>query len=210
MVEPIESATPTPEPAPVETPEVVEEPTILGKEETPEAKPDSEVSKEEKPVEKVIPEKYDVKVPEGMTLDVATLELFSPIFKELGITNEGAQKLVDVYAPLISSSADKIREENLRQFSDMVKEWSKESLTELGAESKQKLAMCGKALQKFGTPELREMLNQTGVGSHKELVKFMAKVGATISEDSFVDTPGQPHELSEADRLKKMYPSMSK
>jgi hypothetical protein len=167
-------------------------------------------TEKEKVADKTVPEKYAFKMPEGVVLDETTLGIFEPIFKELGLSQEGATKLVEAYIPLIQSSADKVRDENLKQFAEMVSEWKAETMKDLGADSKQKIAACGKALQKFGTPELREMLNQTGVGSHKELVKFMAKVGATISEDSFVDTPGQPNILSEADRLKKMYPSMSK
>jgi hypothetical protein len=46
-----------------------------------------------------VPEKYsDWKLPEGYELDSKVTEEASPIFKELGLTQDQAQKLVDFYA----------------------------------------------------------------------------------------------------------------
>ena len=45
------------------------------------------------------PETYaDFKAPEGQTLDKATIEAALPIFKELGLSQDAAQKLVDFHA----------------------------------------------------------------------------------------------------------------
>ncbi|MEI6907818.1 peptidase, partial [Klebsiella pneumoniae] len=38
----------------------------------------------------------------------------------------------------------------------------------------------------FGTPELKEYLNGTGLGNHPELVKAFIKVGKAMSEDGMV------------------------
>lgn len=43
------------------------------------------------------PEKYDFKPPEGFDLDPKALEEATPLFKELGLSQESAQKLVDFY-----------------------------------------------------------------------------------------------------------------
>ena len=223
MADPAIGATPTPETAPV-TPEVqpetteTEESTLLGEagEETKaddgqkkEDATEKETPKEEKAADKVVPEKYEIKVPEGMTLDAQTLEMFSPIFKELGITNEGAQKLVNAYVPLLQSSVDKMRQESLKEYQGIVEGWKSETMKELGADAQKKIALCGKALNKFGTKELREALDETGLGNHKELVRFMAKIGETISEDTFVDTESKPLPGASGINLKKMYPTMA-
>jgi len=200
---------------PDQEPAVVEEdPTLLGPEKkeepSPEVKGDGEPGegepkKEEEPKAEV-PEKYDVSLPEGMDLDETTLELFTPIFKELGITNDGAQKLVEAYVPLIQSTIDRQREESQDYFKSIIAGWKTDTMTELGPKAKDDLAACGRAINKFGGDDLRTMLQETGVGNHKELVKFMAKIGRTISEDSVVD-PNQPHNLDSADP-RRIYTSM--
>ena len=178
---------------------VVEEPTLLSSEDT-----DSpEAGDAEKPE---APEKYEITMPEGMELDEDTLGLFEPIFKELGITNEGAQKLVDAYIPLIQSTVDKQRQEAQEEYKGIVDGWKEDTMKELGSTAKADLAACGKAIEKFGSPELREMMQETGVGNHKELVKFMVKIGKSISEDSVVDPNSQP---PASGGLHTMYPSMN-
>ena len=46
--------------------------------------------------EVVIPEKYEFTMPEGRELDVEMVEKVTPLFKELKISQEGAQKLADL------------------------------------------------------------------------------------------------------------------
>ncbi|MEC7472463.1 MAG: hypothetical protein VX946_03765 [Pseudomonadota bacterium] len=43
-----------------------------------------------------------------------------------------------------------------------------------------------KAIEKFGSPELRQVLNDSGLGNHPELVKFCHRIGKAISDDSLV------------------------
>lgn len=48
------------------------------------------------------------------------------------------------------------------------------------------LGVAQRALDTFGTPELKEYLNGTGLGNHPELVKAFIKVGKAMSEDGMV------------------------
>ena len=213
--EPAEVTTPTPSAeadqsvdttllsdAGVEKKEEAEVPKEDGQEEKKEDAP-----KEEKASD-VVPDNYEFKIPEGMEMDTATLELFSPIFKELGLTTEKAQKLVDPYVTLIQSQADKTRSDSLNEFKQIVDGWKAETMESLGADADQKLALCARAINKFGSPELRTALKETGVGNHKEFVSFMMKVGETVTEDTLVDpeTPRLPGSGSVDPR--KLYPTM--
>lgn len=216
MTEPAEvNQTPPAEPVVEQANDVVEEPTILGakaegspKEGDAEAKKEEpkEVKKDAEP--KAVPEKYEVKLPEGLTLDVKTLDAFSPIFKELGITNEGAQKLVDAYVPLIQSVIDQNRKESLDTYKKIVDEWKAETMKELGANSKEELASVGKLMNKFGNDDLRKFFDDTGVGNNIHMVKLFAKIGKTISEDTLSDTNTPLSKLTGEDLAKKMYPTM--
>lgn len=48
------------------------------------------------------------------------------------------------------------------------------------------LSKAQQALETFGTPELKEYLNETGLGNHPELVKAFVKIGKAMSEDNMV------------------------
>lgn len=139
-------------------------------------------------VKAVVPEKYEIKAPEGMTIDQATLDVITPVFKELGISQEGAQKLADAYAPQISKMIEAQRTEALKAYDTMTNEWKEQTVKELGADHQKELAVAAKALDKFGTPGLRQLLNDTRTGNHIEMVRFMINVGKAISNDSFPDS----------------------
>jgi len=63
-----------------------------------------------------------------------------------------------------------------------------------------------KALETFGTPELRDVLNMTGMGNHPEVIRAFYKAGKAISEDRFVQ--GNPRG-AEPDMAKRMFPTMN-
>ncbi len=189
-----------------ETTEVEE--TLVGGKETKEAEGSQEDNKGDTEGEEKgeVPESYDIKAPEGMTLDLEMLESFTPVFKELGLTNEQTQKLVDVYAPHMQQTAEKQQEEALKQFKKTVEGWKADTIKELGNDKDKKLAFAAKARNKFGDESFLEMVNDLGVGNHPSMVRFLIKVGKTISEDAFVDGKGSGKSSS----LKKMYPTMNK
>ncbi|MFA5379252.1 MAG: peptidase [Dehalococcoidia bacterium] len=62
-----------------------------------------------------VPEKYELKAPEGMVLDEAMMAKAEPVFKELGLTNEGAQKLADLYAGAQQEFTTQIKEAWVKQ-----------------------------------------------------------------------------------------------
>ena len=173
---------------PIETPAVEPEGTDKVEESTPEPEESTllgdkkeegeDGAEESKPRERgEVPEKYELTLPEDMELDQDTLDLFSPIFKELGLSNEDAQKLVEVYAPLMENQNERFAERAKQEFKAMVDGWKADTMKELGADAKTKLAVANKAIDRLGSPELREVLDQTGVGNSKAFVLMMTKVG---------------------------------
>jgi hypothetical protein len=58
----------------------------------------------------------------------------------------------------------------------------------------------------FGGDELKQVLNESGLGNHPALFKAFAKIGKAMSEDTFVKS--KAHSSPEVDRLSRMYPSM--
>lgn len=188
-----------------------EDGTLLGKAgEKPEdgGQENTDATEEEAPKEKVVPEKYEIKLGEGQELDQATLDLFTPIFKELGIDNEGAQKLAEAYAPVLQAAEEKAKKRGLEDFEEIKKGWKAETLKTLGADADKKMAVCAKVINTYGSDELREVFDQTGLGNHPVVVRFMLKAGENLKEDDFIDPvnlrPGQTQE----EVLNKLYPTM--
>ena len=171
-----------------------------GAEET--AEETTEVDGEEKKGE--VPDQYEVKLDEGMELDKALLELFTPVFKDMEMTNEEVQKLAEKFVPWITQKEDEIRSSMIEKHKETVKAWGEEAVRQLGTDSARQLGYAAKARDKFGSKEFVEMVNETGIGNHPEMVKFLVKVGKTISEDKFVDGSG----TQKADLLKILYPTM--
>jgi len=181
--------------------ETVEE-TLISESKEEEAGEEKEAGEAKE--KKELPENYEIKLEEGMEIDQALLEAFTPVFKELGMTNESVQKLAETFAPWVQKRDEDARQLVVKEYKDMVEGWKNETIKQLGADNQKQLAIAAKARDKFATKEFIEMVNETGVGNHPEMVKFLIRIGKTISEDSFKDgTPSQKPDI-----LKVMYPTM--
>jgi hypothetical protein len=138
---------------------------------------------EPKPVEASgAPEKYVFTAPEGTEYDPEILESFTGAAREAGLTQEAAQKLIEKMAPAITArQADQVQA--------IHKEWLEASTAdkEFGGEKlAENLGVARKALENFGSPDLRKLLDETGLGNHPEVIRFMYRAGKAISEDKFV------------------------
>lgn len=137
------------------------------------------------------PEKYEFTFPEGVTVDTDTLQKFEPVLKELGLPNDKAQKLADVWLSVRQAEAQAQQERWDEQF----KTWESEARAdkEIGGQKfDENLKAAQSALARFGSPELKQLLhyNSTGLGSHPELIRFCMKIGKAMAEDTFVPGSG--------------------
>ncbi len=155
-----------------------------------------------KPTEPVVPESYELKMPEGVELDKAAAEEFTAIAKELKLDQAAAQKLADIGAKMATRQAE--------AHAQLVDAWTEQVKTdkEIGGDKlEENLGVARKAIDTFGSPELKALLNSTGLGNHPEVVKLAFKVGKAISEDGFVN--GAPKGNVSNDPAKKLFPNMN-
>lgn len=148
-------------------------------------KPDDKEQKQEG-----APEKYEFKAGEGVELDTAALEQFEPIARELNLTNEQAQKLVDAYPKILAG----VQQRQAEAWQKQTEGWAEtvKADKEIGGDKlTANLSAAQRALDQFGTPELKEYLNATGLGNHPDLVKTFVKIGKAMSEDGMVDGSNQ-------------------
>jgi hypothetical protein len=126
------------------------------------------------------PEKYEFK--DADKLDPQVMGAFSEAAKDANLTQEAAQKLLDKVAPALQAR-------NEEQVKAVHQQWTEASTSdkEFGGEKlKENLGVARKALDQFGTPELKQFLETTGLGSHPEVIRLLFKAGKAISEDKFV------------------------
>lgn len=150
--------------------------------------------------EPVVPESYEFQMPEGVKLDDEAAKEFTAIAKELKLDQPTAQKLADVGAKMAQRQAE--------QHAQLVDTWTEQTKADKefgGDKFGENLAVAKTALDRFGTPELRDVLNMTGMGNHPEVIRAFYRVGKAISEDGFVK--GAP--AASSDPAKKLFPSMN-
>ncbi len=150
----------------------------------------------------VVPETYEFKMPEGMDLDQTAASDFSVLAKELKLDQATAQKVADIGAAMATRQAE--------AHAAMVEGWvnSVKADKEIGGDKlTENLAIARKAFDQFGTPEVRAVLDSSGLGNHPDVVRMFIAIGKSIADDGFVkgSAPGSSESMAD-----KMYPSMKK
>lgn len=164
----------------------------------------AEQSTEQKP--EGAPEQYEAfafeegkTLPEDMTADIQA------IAKELNLPQAQAQKLADL-ALKRSEAAQASQMEALEKART---EWADAARADKefgGDQLEANLGAARKALDAFGTPELRGLLNESGLGNHPEVIRFMVRAGKAISGDKIVTGSAS---TAPADPAKRMFPNQA-
>ena len=129
------------------------------------------------------PEQYEAfKNPEGLELDPGALDSFSEVAKELNLSQDDAQKVIDKVSPVMAAKQQEV-------LTGLKTQWVKDTSSDKefgGDKLTENLGMAKRALDTFGTPELTTLLNETGLGNHPEVIRAFYRAGKAISEDGFV------------------------
>ncbi len=171
-----------------------------------ETKVEGEEDKAKKEEPEGAPEAYeDFTVPEGVELDPTVAEDLKGLAKELNLPQAKAQQVADLGVKM----AEKWAADHLALVEKTSTEWTEASKADPefgGAKLPATLAAASKALDTFGTPEFRELLNTSKLGNHPEFVRFVSRVGNATTEDSKLVTGGGTTVQATED---KFYPSMA-
>ena len=115
-------------------------------------------------------------------LDPEVVTAFGEVAKELDLPQDAAQKVLDKVAPVIQArQAEQVEKARV--------EWAEESKSddEFGGETfDANLEVAKSALDAFGTSTFKQLLSESGLGNHPEVIRFMYRAGKAISEDSYV------------------------
>lgn len=152
-------------------------------------KPETEQT-ETKPAS-TVPEKYEFKAPEGVQLSDSAIEAASTVFKDLGLTQDAAQKLVDFHTSQIQA----IQNEATSTYNKLRDEWRGEilkdsSLATNGDLKPEVKAAFSKVIDSLGATEskaFREALNLTGVGDNPAFIRGFYKLAERFTEGTPVN-----------------------
>lgn len=173
------------------------------------AKPED--AKVESQAEAVVPEKYgEFKMPEGVELPKGLQERVEPLFKELKLTQEQAQKAAEF---LGQERMDALKA-NAEEYTNYVKQLAEMSRAdkEIGGEKLAETAShANQFIQKFGRgekgAEVFKVLDETGMGNHPAIISLLAKAHKAMSDDS--PSKGSPATNERPSVETIMYPTMA-
>jgi hypothetical protein len=136
------------------------------------------------------PESYaEFTKPEGMEnveLNQQAVDALKPIARELNLSQDKAQML---FAKLLTDVYPKMEAQRLEAWGNLTRGWADTAKAdqEIGGDKwHANVEVAQRALNTFGTPELKEALNQYGLGNHPELIRLMVRMGNAMREDTIV------------------------
>lgn len=181
----------------------------------PKAEAKTLLTSEPEPPRPVVPEKYDIVLPENTPLDPTVTERVTALAKELGLTDaKHAQGVLDAIHGEVATSLETFKKaiepggalwtetkQRLEQDALADKEigGSPEALSASVVEAK-------RVLDQYATPEFKAFLEQSGDGSHPEFIRFLKRVAKGLGEDTLVQ--GEPPTPKPKSRAGRLYPSL--
>lgn len=151
--------------------------------------------------EETAPE-YEFSFAEGVEVDPDTLGNLKELAKELGLTQEQAQKIADLGAAQ-SQKWVALQEQAITEASTQWVEQVKSDKEIGGDKLSENLGIAKRALDRFGTPELSKLLDESRLGNHPELIRTMYRIGKAISDDAVV--PGSRSAFGSNSPAQRLY-----
>ena len=160
--------------------------------------------------EKPADEPFSVKAPEGAEAYQADFDKFAGDMDGWlkANPNASAREALAEAAARQARLVGEAQTQAMAQRDQQISAWGDELKADkdFGGEAFDKnVATAIKGLEAVGSPELRQMLDQTGLGSHPEIVRAFKKVGELVADAPFA-TGAQP--AQSASPAARMYPNM--
>lgn len=135
------------------------------------------------------PEEYTFKLPEGLaetSLDKARLDSWRKEMHEAGIPKAAAERLLSRYIADEHTTVQAIAQTKATE----MKQHELALKQEFGVKFDEKVNYARLAVKEFGSDNLVQILDSTGLGSHPEVVKLFAAIGEKLGDDTARGTGG--------------------
>ncbi len=145
---------------------------------------------------------YEFTFEEGVEVDPVVLDDLKGLSKEFGLTKEQAQQVANLGA----KQAQKWAAAQEAAIAEASASWIEQvkSDKEIGGDKlSENLAIAKRALNRFGSPELTALLNDSRLGNHPELIRAFHRIGRAISDDAL--GPGGRSTNGAPDPARRLY-----
>lgn len=148
-----------------------------------------EAKADDKPAPKA-PEAYTFAAPDGFEINEALAAEFTPVLKDLDLSQEQADKLMAFAPKLLEPAIDSAVSKTLDSLGYTgCKDWAATAKadTEFGGDKfAENLAVVKAARDQFASPELRKLLETTVLGNNPEMLRLFYRIGKQITPDGYV------------------------
>ncbi len=132
------------------------------------------------------PDAYEpFQLPTEVLVEPALLELFHGRARDMNLSQVAAQSLIDVHLECLHAYRRAQRDAAARQqnaWLDAVR-----NDPEIGGPRlAENLGFAAEAMRRLGSPALRDILDESGLGNHPEVVRFFVRAGIALGEGRYV------------------------
>jgi len=134
------------------------------------------------------PERYDLAL-DGFTIDPALVQNADPVLRDIGLSNDAANKLLPVARDIMARTQESL----VRQIADAAaaqkKTWHEAFVADPeigGARRSETEHFAAKALDALGYAQghpFRQALNESGFGNHPDMIRAFRRLGELVGED---------------------------
>ena len=181
--------------APIAQNDVVDNPNPLNTEKSADVQDVAnlyEQETQEQQEQQHVPIQYNFKQEYGFSTEDNTK--LTDVFKKAKLSQEQADILLNAYHGDIANLGQQFDNELQTAIVTQRNTWANQvkADSELGGQNFANTKLnIGRVMQQFCTPELKNFLNQSGLGYNPDFVRFMNKVGTMIGNDSnFINSNG--------------------
>lgn len=198
--------------APIAQNDVVDNPNPLNTEKSADVQDVAnlyEQATQEQQEQQHVPVQYNFKQEYGFSAEDNTK--LTDVFKKAKLSQEQVDILLNAYHGDITNLGQQFDNELQTAIVNQRNTWANQvkADSELGGQNFANTKLnIGRVMQQFGTPELKNFLNESGLGYNPDFVRFMNKVGTLIGNDTnFINSQGAiPSEQERREEaLRKLY-----
>lgn len=150
------------------------------------------------------PDLSDLEMPEGFKANEEIMKDLSSFVTDRKLSKEDAAALIPIGAKIAAN----LQAAQTEAYAEVRAGWREEVINDKVLGTREQMAIADKGLTAYGTPELRKLLDETGLGDHPEIIRAFHKIGKTVSED--VIERGGSGDSVNTKAEDAMYPTMKK
>jgi|TARA_Y100000296_G_scaffold75841_1_gene95926 hypothetical protein len=117
-------------------------------------------------------------LPEGLEYDEEFESTFRDVAHKAGLTQKQTKDIYDGYNSYVSKKAELEGENGTVQMNNWVEQMKKD----FGKAYDERIDLAQRAIEKFGSGDVKDWMNSTGMGNNPMFVKMFANIGEIVAE----------------------------